>query len=233
MVMYWQENEEQERYQVPDDVVDLLFGIDCRTLPVDHAFALSQALRTHLPWLGRERGAGVHPLHVAESGNGWMRPQDPGDLLHLSRRTKLGLRVPNARVDEARALSGETLQVAGRPVLVKDATVRRLSDLTTLFSRYVAADETWDDEEAFLERAAARLHDLGIQPRKLLCGTERTISTPDGTIHSRSLMVADLSVEQSVRLQEEGIGPHRELGCGLFVPHRDIKEVGKAASSAR
>jgi hypothetical protein len=36
-----------------------------------------------------------------------------------------------------------------------------------------------------------------------------------------------------VRLQEEGIGPHRELGCGLFVPHRDIKEVGKAASSAR
>jgi CRISPR-associated protein Cas6 len=231
--MYWQESEEEVRYQVPDDVVDLLFAIDCRTLPVDHAYALAEALRSHLPWLGQERGAGVHPLHVAESGNGWMRPQGPDDLLHLSRRTKLGLRVPAERVAQARSLSGETLDVAGRSMQIKEASVRNLSDLTTLFSRYVPADEGVDDEQAFLELAASRLGQLGIRPRKMLCGTERAISTPGGTIRARSLMIADLSVEQSVRLQEEGIGPHRELGCGLFVPHKDIKEVGKAASAAQ
>jgi len=231
--MYWQDSEEQVRYQVPDDIVDLLFAIECRTLPVDHAYALADALRAHLPWLGEERGAGVHPLHVAESGNGWMRPQGPDELLHLSRRTRLGLRVPAERVAQARSLSGETLDVTGRSMLIKEASVRRLSELTTLFSRYLPADEGVENEQAFLELAASRLGELGIRPRKLLCGTERSISTPDGMIRARSLMIADLSVEESVRLQQEGIGPHRELGCGLFVPHKDIKEVGKAASPAR
>jgi hypothetical protein len=39
-------------------------------------------------------------------------------------------------------------------------------------------------------------------------------------------MVADLEPEQSVLLQEKGLGTHRKMGCGLFLPHKGIKPVG-------
>ena len=38
-------------------------------------------------------------------------------------------------------------------------------------------------------------------------------------------MVAELEPEQSVRLQEVGLGSGRSIGCGLFIPHRGIKPV--------
>jgi hypothetical protein len=69
------------------------------------------------------------------------------------------------------------------------------------------------------------LRDMGIKPKKMLCGTETIINIPDKQLSTRSLMLADLSVEESVQLQMKGLGSHRWLGCGLFIPHKDIKEV--------
>ena len=54
---------------------------------------------------------------------------------------------------------------------------------------------------------------------------EKKITTPNGIIHTRSLMVADLRKSESVKLQEQGIGEHRLLGCGLFVPQKGIESV--------
>jgi hypothetical protein len=38
-------------------------------------------------------------------------------------------------------------------------------------------------------------------------------------------MIADLRKSESVTLQEKGIGDYRLLGCGLFVPQKDIVSV--------
>ena len=225
--MYWQDETKNEHYVVPDDVVDLVFQIECRALPVDHAWALSQAVRTALPWLELEPVAGVHPVHVAESGNGWQRPQNAGDLLQLSRRTKLVLRVPRQRVDAAQALAGRQLDVAGHGLRVEKAILRPLSAITTIFSRYVVSADGLD-ETAFLQGALRELEALGVRPKKMLCGLEKIIATPEQPIHTRSLMLAGLKQLESVTLQQRGLGPHRLLGCGLFIPHKDIREVGQA-----
>ena len=61
--MYWQdEKKESQRYVVPDDVIDISYDISCRTLPVDHAYALQQGLRRACPWLDQEEGVGVHSI---------------------------------------------------------------------------------------------------------------------------------------------------------------------------
>jgi len=39
-------------------------------------------------------------------------------------------------------------------------------------------------------------------------------------------MVDQLSAAQALRLMEHGLGAHRRLGCGLFVPHRSAAAVG-------
>jgi len=222
--MYWQETKETERYIVPDDIVDVVYNIQCRCLPVDHAYALSEAVARALPWFADEEHAGLHTIHVAESGNGWMRPDRADELLHLSRRTKLTLRLPKHRIDDAGKLTGQTLDVAGNSLQVEKSAVKPLSSITTVFSRYVVTRDG-ADENAFLQDAMAQIGAMGIRPRKMLCGMERVIATPDRLIHTRSLMLADLTVEEAVKLQQQGLGEDRKLGCGLFIPHKGINPV--------
>jgi hypothetical protein len=38
-------------------------------------------------------------------------------------------------------------------------------------------------------------------------------------------MLHALSPEQSLRLQQHGLGPQRLLGCGIFVPHKSAAAV--------
>ncbi len=223
--MYWEEDKGNDPPEAGDAVIDLVFGTDCRCLPVDHAYALAQAVQRELPWLADEPNAGIHTIHGAASGNGWMRPQDPDDLLQLSRRTRFTLRVPKHRIGDALALQAKTLDVGGYPLTLKRATQRPLSVLTTLFARYQATDRDIDSEEQMLDWVAAQLRQLAIRPRKLLCGTLHPIKTPEGEVQTRSLMVADLDYDESLRLQKQGLGPHRMLGCGLFIPHKGIQAL--------
>lgn len=220
--MYWTEDSDDTTYAVPDAVVDLAFNIACRCLPVDHAYALSQALLQALPWLDEEERAGIHLIHGAESSHGWQRPEDAEqEVLHLSRRTKLILRLPKERVDDAREISGTVLDIGSYRMEVGEANVRMLSALTTIFSRYVVANEN-EDEEQFMQRAAEQLREMNIGTRKLLCGKSCVFRLPGERIFARRLMATDLTREDSIRLQQEGLGPGRKLGCGLFIPHKGI-----------
>lgn len=223
--MFWQEEENDvERFVVPEEVVDITFTISCRALPVDHAHALSAAVKTALPWFADEEQAGLHLIHVAESGNGWERPQGDDEMLYPSRRTKLTLRLPQHRVEDSQALSGQTLDVAGNKMVVGKSSVRLLSSSTTLYARYVAVADGGQDEDAFIAELVQELKQAGLRFKKVLCGKESSFNTPDGPLVTRSLMVADLPMEDAVRLQEIGVGrhEHRKIGCGLFIAHKAV-----------
>lgn len=224
--MLWKEDkDETQEYKVPDDIVDLSFSISCKCLPLDHAFALSDALHTELPWLADEDEAGVHLIHGAESGNGWFRPVETDDaILHLSRRTRMLLRMPKARIEDAQSLTGRELDIAGYALTVGDATIKPLSAMSTLFARHVIALPDIS-EDAFVNEVAAAMRAIDIRVSKLLCGRSHDLKGPDGVIHTRSVMVADLDPEEAVRLQQKGIGDGRKFGCGLFLPHKGIKAV--------
>ncbi len=227
--MFWEKDKgENESCTVPDDVVDLVYRIKCRYLPLDHAHSFSTAVLEHLPWMEEEEQAGVHLIHGAESGNGWMRPADAAnELLHLSHRARMTLRVPKHRIDEAGSLTGKTLDVSGHELEVGSASVKLFSTLPTQFARYIVVPEgvRHEDEEAFMARMVAELAALDIKVRKMLCGLTHRIHHPDGDLYTRSLMLADLEVEEAVKLQQEGVGAHKNMGCGLFIPHKGIRAV--------
>ncbi len=223
--MFWSEESKTGEYVVPDDVVDLAFVIKCPVLPIDHAHALSVELQAALPWLGGEEYAGIHLIHGAASGNGWYRPEDSANqLLHLSRRARMRLRVPKHRLDDTRELTGRSLDINGYILEVGKSDVQLFTALPTLFSRYVMTRKEIDEEE-FMQQAAHEFEALGITCRKMLCGITHTLEFPDGPVSTRSLMVADLEPEASVRLQQVGLGEGRKIGCGLFIPHKGIKPV--------
>lgn len=213
----------------PADTVDAVFAISCRSLPVDHAYALSQAIQAALPWFAAEPGAGLHTIHGAASGSGWLRPEGEHAVLQLSRRAKLALRLPRSRLDDAAAMIGRTLQVANQALRVDSLSVRPLSRITTLFSRSVvlanANDDAADDEPAFLAAAARELDALGIDVARMLCGRVTPVATPARRYRTRSLMLAGLAPQHSLALQQQGLGAERKLGCGLFIPHKDIADL--------
>lgn len=210
-------------HAAPDDVVDAVFTITCPCLPVDHAWALQQAIEAALPWFAGEPLAGLHTVHGAASGSGWMRPEGADALLQLSHRARLALRLPGRRLRDAAALLGRTLQVSGWPLHVEKMTPRPLSRITTLFSRCVVLAA--DDEAGFVGAAQDELAALGISPGRMVCGRVTTVATPARTFQARSLMLAGLAPGQSLRLQQSGLGAGRRIGCGLFIPHKDIADL--------
>lgn len=229
--MFWQEDEKPKAFVVPEDVVDLVFDIECRELPVDHQRDLSEALCAHVPELRDDNPLAVHSIHLAGSQNGWERP-DPklGQNLILSRRTKLTLRVTaDARDRIAERLDGVELDIGGCALKIGKSKTKKLSSQGTVFARYVVLEAGEDkDENAFMQRVVNELAERGIRVRKALSGKTTEIDGPEGPLLTRSLMIADLSVDESVKLQQEGLGPLRHMGCGIFIPHKGIDAVKKA-----
>ncbi len=222
----WQEEEETDisQFVVAENVLDLQFAIRCKSLPVDHAWALSNAIQQALPWFATESQAGLHLIFVADSGNGWERPHGSGEVLYPSRRTKLILRLPRERIEDAMALSGQRLQVGGSEIEVGEGVAHPLSATNTLYSRYVAVTKSGQSEEEFVAQQVAELKAAGLSFKKLLCGKETRFTLPDGELLTRSVLIADLSFADAVRLQEIGVGPHalQIMGCGLFIPHKAV-----------
>lgn len=226
--MYWENDASVAEYRAPDTVIDVSYRLSGRSVPLDHAYALRQALEMALPWLADEEAAGIHAIHVATSGNGWLRPSDPrNEYLHLSRRTRLTLRLRRERIQQASGLEGETLIIEGHALQVGACRVRSLSTAATQFARYVVGEPD-EPEDRFIERVARDLAEMEIPTRRLLCGMRHTLNTPEGTLHTRSVLVARLSPPEATRLQERGVGPGRKLGCGLFFAHKGIDPVRSA-----
>lgn len=225
--MFWEEDEDKSLpYEVPDDIVDISFAIKSKKLPIDHAWALSQAVENALPWAKDEPQFRAHQIHVAETGNGWLRPEDTeNQWLWPSRRTRMYLRVPQHRLDDVKTLIGQTLDIEGCPVKLGAERIRELTNASVIFSRYILSPEG-EDENAFLARMHKEIFELtGIKMRKMICGISHSIKTPAGNLQTRHLMVADLESDPSVKIQQHGLGEGNLLGCGIFLPHKGIKSL--------
>ena len=224
--MFWNEDNATV-YKVPQDIVDINFKIKCAHLPLDHAYHLSTAILNALPCLQKNNAAGIHLIHGAESGNGWIRPSGPAELIYPSRRTLFTIRAPREHIEEVKTLDGQSIAVGDVTIEFSKPSIRGLSRLTTLFARYVLTDHI-DDENAFLNDMAQLLLAKNIRARKMMSGRAATFRFPDKTYSVRSLMIDGLDISESVRLQQQGLGGGRKFGCGLFLPHKGIDAVGDA-----
>lgn len=224
--MFWQEDEDKTLpYQPPDEVLDLSFAIRCKQLPIDHAWELSRAICRALPWFEHEALAGLHTIHVADNGNGWLRPEDNQGLLIPSRRTRLELRLPKHRIQAAKQLTGQTLSWGAYQIEVGEAKEKAFSNAAALFARYVISAET-ESEIDFLQRMATEIKQLtDFTIKKMLCGRSYHLYTSTGYRLTRHLMLADLDNQISIHLQQIGLGAGRQYGCGLFIPHKSIKTL--------
>ncbi len=221
--MYWREPAPQPA-PPESPLVDLAFKIRCPELPLRHARALRRALVGALPWFETEPGAGLHLIHVAGSQNGWLRPDGDDDRLCLSKRTKLILRIPETRVAAANRLCGMELTVGTDMMAVGKSKTQRLYPHSTLLARYLVAPGHRDESE-FEDYVVTCMEEMDIRVRRLLCGKSTFAHLENEEASARSVLLADLSARDSIRLQTSGIGPGRTFGCGIFIPHKSLDPV--------
>ena len=196
-------------------MVDVVFSLEEGTLGDDHASALAMAVRRVLPWFDEEPEAGILPLSGLAKGNG---------VRFVGRRSRLALRLPVHRSASAESLAGASLDLDGVQLRLGAATARPLFPARgVVYSHFVSVG--LNDEIEFLAQCKFLLAERGHKPQ-LITGKACELNTPAGTVRGFSLMLHGLGPAASLAIQESGLGAHRALGCGLFVPHKSVVAVG-------
>ena len=190
-------------------VVDVVFGLEGTSLPSDHAEALALAVAVWLPWLADEPASGIHPLRTAPTTQG---------MVLLARRARLTLRVPGHRAEASLALGEKRLDV-GEGLRIGDGAVKALAPSPTLYSGRTASAAR--DERAFHDEVAGWLDAAGVRC-EFISGRPRSFAVSGHEVRAYGLALHGLTPADSLKVQAEGFGPHRRLGCGIFVPHKAI-----------
>jgi CRISPR-associated protein Cas6 len=213
-----------------DRVVDLVFPLRGKSIPADHGYPLFSALCRVIPWIHSDDMLGVHAI------NG--RIEAPRRLV-LTQRSTLRLRLAADRIPDCISLTGQQLDIDDGDITLGFPSLVPLVPSTSGFSRLVTI-RGFTEAEPFLDAVRRQLTVLDIegmaslvprpatQPREESSSggsspwVRRTLRVRDKDIVGFALRVDHLTAEESLRLQEHGLGGRRHFGCGLFLaPARD------------
>ncbi|MBZ0092619.1 MAG: type I-MYXAN CRISPR-associated protein Cas6/Cmx6 [Sulfuricellaceae bacterium] len=195
-------------------MIDAVFSVEGKSMPIDHGYRLLQEIVRVLPWLRDEENVGIIPIHGAAT--------EHGNLL-LSRRATITLRIKRTRIDDAKSLTGQRLNIGEDTLLVGPVKLRELHPYVAIHSPYVTNDH--NDEISFMDEIHRELQEMGIRCR-MVCGKPHVVDTGNAKVVAYSLALYDLPPDKSLLLLERGLGKNRKIGCGVFVPHKSFAPVG-------
>ena len=204
--------------------LDILFCITGTEIPADHGYALFSALSRMLEtkedrWMHGNTHIGLHTIRGVHLGNGRRLIGD---------RARLGLRLPSDLLSRSLKLAGKSIDLDGCKLRVGVSETRALIPAATLHCRVVTT-KNGDDPARFDAEIARQLATLDIrgrvfrvpqsaQPRASRDPSRRIFRVKDKRIVGYSVLATELTAEESIRLQERGLGGRRRIGCGVFVP---------------
>jgi CRISPR-associated endonuclease/helicase Cas3 len=200
-------------------MLDVAFPVRGDRLAAEHHYPLLGALCDVVPEFHVE-GAEIRfaPINGERGERGTIR---------LSPRSRLRVRVPTDRIVLVLPLAGRTLHVGDHRVTLGTPTVAPLAPAPTLAARTVTFKNSTDPEQ-FLTVARRKLDELGVsgQPGIPLIREGERAGEPrrkvlrikGRRIVGYSLQVEGLTAEESLLLQEKGLGGRCRMGCGFFLP---------------
>ncbi len=198
--------------------IDLVFPILCQQpIPADHSYLVYSAVSKILPETHGSDGFGIHPIGGRQLG---------GRTLQLTERSRLTIRADADKIASFLPLAGKSLRLLDRSLRIGVPQVRPLVSAVALRSRLVtiklpdtASQPDAAARESFQAAVVRQLRDLGISPQaKCELGKRRTLRIRDKEVVGYEVLLTNLSAEESLLVQEHGLGGRRHMGCGLFSP---------------
>ena len=192
--------------------LDLAFPVTSTSaIPADHAYVLYSALSRVLPALHSKNGVAVHPIRGRQVGN---------RLVTLMPWSDLVLRASDTQIAELIQLAGKRLTLGDRTIRVGVPQVRALKPASALRSRLVTI-KGFLDPTSFQAAVHRQLDALGIAQEAILTlGKRRTLRIKDKEVVGYEVILEGLTAEESLIVQEKGLGGRRHMGCGVFVALR-------------
>lgn len=201
-------------------VVDLAFAVRAvHPIPADHGYLLYSAVSRALPEAHRQNGYGIHPIRGRQLG---------GRTLQLTDRSRLVIRTDAEQVAQFLPLAGKSLQLLDCLLRAGVPQVLALAPAAALRSRLVTIKLTQAVEspaeltaDAFTASARRQLDTLGVSPEvHVQLGKRRTVRIKDKQVVGYEVLLDALTPEDSLKIQEGGLGGRRHMGCGIFVPYK-------------
>ena len=206
--------------------VDVRFQLLGTQIPADHGYPLFAALSDLVPELHGDEDVGVLPVAGRLIG---------GRQLAITDASFLTLRIDSERIGQILPLAGKTVRIGPAQVTIGVPQTRALVPAARLYSRLVVI-KGFMEPEPFLEAARRQLEAMEVRGCPMLVaqpaaaaandhrpgGTHspylrRTLRIRDKEVVGFALRVEELTAEESIRLQETGLGGRRRFGCGVFL----------------
>lgn len=201
--------------------VDLCFPVLGKSLPTDHGYSLYAAVARILGPDSHERnGPGLFPIRGLAG--------EPG-LLSLTPAAHLQIRTAVEQLPGLLRLAGKTMEIDGHRIRLGVPQTYALVPAVALTARLVTI-KGFREPAPFLEAARRQLDELHVKGRPAIPvrksgphqgePTRRILRIRDKKVVGFALIVSELTAEESLTLQENGLGGRRHMGCGLFTPWR-------------
>jgi len=203
-------------------MLEMVFPVRGGCISIDHHYSLYAALSAIVPQFHEAARQLRFSTITGESDN--------NGQLRLTDHSCLRVRVPDDSIRLVLPLAGKRLDVMADALRLGVPSVRTLVPAPSLFARLVTFKNAVT-HESFLDTARTKLAELGVMGEPQLpihldgerAGEPRRkiIRTKGVAIVGYSLIVAELSAEDSLTLQERGLGGRTQMGCGFFSPMKE------------
>jgi CRISPR-associated protein Cas6 len=191
-------------------IIDLQFHLSGQMIPVDHGYTLFSAVSRCLPEFHQAQDVRLALIRGRYIGDG---------LLQLLPGSRVVFRLPSDKAALYINLAGKTLDLDGHKIRVGVPSSQGLVPATALYAHLVTIKNGLD-QERFEAEIRRQLDVQGCQGRMTI-GKRRTFSIHAKKVVGYSLLVSELTAEESFILQEQGLGGRRKMGCGFFQPWKE------------
>ena len=199
---------------LPNPYIDLKFPLTGHSIPFNHGYPLYGAISHQLSVIHNLDTLSIHPI----TG----KPEFP-HLLHITEDSYLCLRLPINQVPLIYRLAGKTLTLNQHKIRLGLPESQFITPHHHLYSRLVVI-RGFDDPQPFLEAAQRQLNQRNITATFNLTTRlqsepiRRILNIKGKTLVGYGVKISDLNKQDSISLQEQGIGGKHKMGCGVFTP---------------
>lgn len=201
--------------------VELCFPVRGKYLPADHNYALFAACVHLIPEIRQQTALSILTIP------GFADKQ--GKIL-LTEKSCFRIRVPIPQIPLIYKLAGKSMRLGIHEIQIGIPEIFTLKPAKTLKSRIVVI-KGYSEPKSFLNAAQRQLDNLEISGKLSIPVdkkgqlSRKTLKVKRYTIVGFTTEISELSEDDSLKLQQWGIGGKRHLGCGYFVPCQEGRNV--------
>jgi CRISPR-associated endonuclease/helicase Cas3 len=193
--------------------VNLSFSVQGQALPADHGFGLFAALSRLCPAVHQQNEIQILTIPGIPDRKG---------KITLTDRSRLLIRLPITKIPLVYAIAGKRLLIGKHSIQIGIPNVEPLQPKPKLRSRIVTI-KGYTEPEPFLGAVQRQLDALEVSGQLQIplnldkTPKRKTIKIKKDTVVGFTTEISNLSDEDSLKLQQWGLGGRRRMGCGVFL----------------